>query len=190
MKTSNSGLREKILETAIALFSEKGMENVKTRELTAALGLSRSHIYHYFPDWTTLSVQACTLFAERDLAHFSDQISGLPPRQQLEAFITGHLPQEPDAEWQLYSSLWRKATSEPPYAALATTITERWNAAMADIIHEGMQSGVFRAGNAQQIARQLSAMLNGYADLLIVVTDDLARQQAFKDLHAFIDLAL
>ncbi|MCE0491231.1 TetR/AcrR family transcriptional regulator [Pantoea sp. Mb-10] len=190
MKTSGSGLREKILETAIALFSEKGMENVKTRELTAALGVSRSHIYHYFSDWTTLSVQACTLFAERDLARFNQQISTLPHRQQLEAFIASHLPQEPDAEWQLYSSLWRKATLESPYAALATTITERWNGAMAAIIEGGMQAGVFRAGDAHQIARQLSAMLNGYADLLIVVTDEHARQQAFEDLHAFIDLAL
>jgi len=61
---------------------------------------------------------------------------------------------------------------------------------MAGIIEDGIRAGAFREANAQQAARQLSAMLNGYADLLIVVQQTEAREQAINDLRAFIKLAL
>ena len=61
---------------------------------------------------------------------------------------------------------------------------------MTGIIREGISAGVFRQADAEQVARQLSAMLNGYADLLIVVQEAEAREQAINDLHAFIKLAL
>ncbi len=47
-------LRTKILDGAIALFIDKGIDNVTTRELTEHVGISRSHIYHYFRDWRSL----------------------------------------------------------------------------------------------------------------------------------------
>ncbi|MDF7647779.1 TetR/AcrR family transcriptional regulator [Pantoea sp. Acro-805] len=190
MKETTAELREKILDTAVALFIEKGLENVKTRELTTQLGLSRSHIYHYFPDWATLCLEACGRFAQRDLQVFTRDIEQLPFTERLEAFISSYLPQEPDAVWQLYSSLWRKATTEAAYAQLATQLTQHWQALMAGIIEDGISTGAFREANAQQVARQLSAMLNGYADLLIVVQQTEAREQAINDLRAFIKLAL
>ncbi|MGK3126960.1 hypothetical protein ACCY16_22865 [Candidatus Pantoea formicae] len=61
---------------------------------------------------------------------------------------------------------------------------------MTGIIEDGISTGAFREANAQQVARQLSAMLNGYADLLIVVQQTEAREQAINDLRAFIKLAL
>ncbi|MGK3112630.1 hypothetical protein [Candidatus Pantoea formicae] len=61
---------------------------------------------------------------------------------------------------------------------------------MAGIIEDGISAGAFREGKAQHVARQLSAMLNGYADLLIVVQQTEAREQAINDLRAFIKLAL
>jgi AcrR family transcriptional regulator len=190
MKETAAELREKILDTAVALFIEKGLENVKTRELTTQLGLSRSHIYHYFSDWATLCLEACGRFAQRDLQLFVQEMAPLPFTERLEAFISSYLPQEPDAVWQLYSSLWRKATTEVAYAQLATQLTQQWQALMAGIIVDGISAGAFRNVDAQQVARQLSAMLNGYADLLIVVQQTEAREQAINDLRAFIKLAL
>ncbi|ORM65391.1 TetR family transcriptional regulator [Pantoea rodasii] len=190
MKETAAELRDKILDTAVALFIERGLENVKTRELTTQLGLSRSHIYHYFSDWASLSLEACARFAQKDLQEFTQQIGQLLFAERLEAFITNYLPLEPDAVWQLYSSLWRKATTEAAYAELATQVTQQWQSLMTGIIREGISAGVFRATDAEQVARQLSAMLNGYADLLIVVQEAEAREQAISDLHAFIKLAL
>lgn len=40
--------REKILETAIDLFSEKGFHDVSVRELTGAVGIKESSLYNHF----------------------------------------------------------------------------------------------------------------------------------------------
>ncbi len=53
--TSGETRKETIIAGAIALFIEKGIEKTTTRDLTESLGISRSHIYHYFPDWHTLT---------------------------------------------------------------------------------------------------------------------------------------
>lgn len=51
MKAKSELMREKILKAVVELFIEKGIEKVTTRDLTEYLGISRSHIYHYFKDW-------------------------------------------------------------------------------------------------------------------------------------------
>jgi len=190
MKETATPLREKILQTAVALFIEKGLENVKTRELTTLMGISRSHIYHYFSDWASLCLEACRYFTQQDLHQYQAEISHLPPKECLHSYISNYLPLEPDAVWQLYSAIWHRATVDPSYAALAAELTEQWVALMVSIIHSGIETGVFRRADEQQIARQLGAMLNGYADHLIVFQRDDVRRQALDDIFAFISLVL
>ncbi|GAB7207540.1 TetR/AcrR family transcriptional regulator [Dickeya oryzae] len=55
---SGNGVKETILDAAISLFKEKGVTAVKTRDVTDFLGISRSHIYHYFSDWNGLRAAA------------------------------------------------------------------------------------------------------------------------------------
>lgn len=190
MKETGSALREKILEGAVALFIEKGLENVKTRELTTSLGLSRSHIYHYFPDWSSLCLEACHYFTTKDLAEFESEIKHLPLRERLNAFISNYLTVQPDATWQLYSSIWSKATVEQPYAELATQLSQQWVEWTANIIREGITSGVFREVNVEQVSRQLGAMLNGYSDYLIIFQNIDERDKSIADIQAFLKLVL
>lgn len=190
MKETGSALREKILETAVALFIERGLENVKTRELTTFLGLSRSHIYHYFPDWASLCLEACRYFTAKDLAEFKSNIHHLPPNERLNAFISNYLTVQPDATWQLYSSIWSKATVEKNYAELATQLGQQWVDWSADIIREGISQGLFRKTDSEQVARQLGAMLNGYADNLIVSSSVEEREQSIADIQTFLGLVL
>src|SRR5262245_59972299 len=42
--------RRRILERAVALFSEKGADGVSIRELAAASGVSLAMVHHYFGD--------------------------------------------------------------------------------------------------------------------------------------------
>ena len=41
--------REKIMKAAARLFSEKGYDNVSTREITNAVGMNPAALYYYFP---------------------------------------------------------------------------------------------------------------------------------------------
>lgn len=190
MKEKASVLKENILDAAIALFTEKGVEKVTTRELTEQVGIARSHIYHYFPDWQTLCIEAFSRFMYAELAAFSQKTRALPPEQGLNIFVADYLPDRADAVWELYGSLWRLAVHNKAYADLALTLTEKWDALLASIIESGIESGVFRQTDVWRVTRQLGALLNGYSDQLIIDSAPLARDQALEDIQAFISQIL
>lgn len=190
MKETPEALRARILQGAIALFMEKGIEKVTTRELTEHVGISRSHIYHYFRDWETLCKDAMTLYLQQDRDAFSAKITGLTAEQRLNAFVVNYLPVTPDAAWQLYSSLWQLAIHDAEWAEMAGSMMAQWHRLLADIIREGIDSGEFASADPDRVTRQLGAMLNGYADHLIVAPCATAHQAATDDIDDFIRLAL
>lgn len=190
MKEKATVLKENILDAAIALFTEKGVEKVTTRELTEQVGIARSHIYHYFPDWQTLCIEAFSRFMYADLETFTQKSRALPPEQGLSVFIEDYLPDRADAVWELYSSLWRLAVHNKVYADFALALTEKWDALLASIIHDGIESGVFHQTDVLRVTRQLGALLNGYSDQLIIDSAPLAREQALEDIHGFIEQVL
>lgn len=179
-------MKEKIINAAIALFIEQGIENVKTRDLTEHLGISRSHIYHYFKNWQALCVESITTFLENELTEFVSRTASLPARERLKAFIEGVISPTPDPTAKLYGSLWQLAAHNPEYAQLMESILTRWHDALVDILTAGAQEGVFRHGNAARFARQLDAMLFGYSDHLYTLPSDEAFRQAQDDIDDFI----
>lgn len=52
--------RERILETASSLFSERGYSGVSVGEIMAAVGLTVGGFYNHFPSKEALAVEACT----------------------------------------------------------------------------------------------------------------------------------
>lgn len=190
MKESAEALRTKILDAAIVLFIEKGIEKVTTRELTESVGISRSHIYHYFSNWQTLCLAALERFMRVDFETFADSLTVLTPRQRLLTLFESHLPASPDTTWQLYASFWQTAAHNEAYAALADEMTDTWQGLMEGIIRDGVTDGTLRCADVPRTARQISAMLNGYADLLTINPSDKKAREALADLNQFIDIVL
>jgi len=190
MKESAEALSTRILDAAIVLFIEKGIEKVTTRELTESVGISRSHIYHYFSNWQTLCLAALERFMQVDFETFADSLKMLTPRQRLATLIESHLPSAPDATWQLYASFWQTAAHNEAYAALADEMTDAWQGLMEAIIRDGVTDGTLQCSNVPRTARQISAMLNGYADLLTINPSEKKAREALADLNQFIDAVL
>ena len=190
MKESAEALRTRILDAAIVLFIEKGIEKVTTRELTESMGISRSHIYHYFSNWQTLCLAALERFMQVDFETFADSLKMLTPRQRLATLIESHLPSAPDATWQLYASFWQTAAHNEAYATLADEMTDAWQGLMEAIIRDGVTDGTLQCSNVPRTARQISAMLNGYADLLTINPSEKKAREALADLNQFIDAVL
>lgn len=190
MKENREALRAKILDGAISLFIEKGIEKVTTRELTEYVGISRSHIYHYFPDWQTLCIEALTEVMLAELKEFTAEIVALPPQEKLHTLINSYLPDTQGDIWRLYGSLWQLAAHNEAYAALAQLMVRKWLDLLAEIISAGTEAGIFRSTNAARVTRQLSAMLNGYADQLIVMPSAEVRLEAMEDICDFVELVL
>lgn len=186
MKQKADMLKRKILDGAVLLFLEKGIENVTTRELTEHVGISRSHIYHYFRDWQSLSLEALTLFIHTELQQVATSMDGQPAQDKLSTLVRHYLPEGPDAVWQLYAALWQLAARNPAYATLAGEVIAQWQQLLTDIIDEGVASGVFGGAQRERTIRQLGALLNGYSDMLIVAPSGEVHRQAMGDIDAFI----
>ncbi|MCR1568419.1 MAG: TetR/AcrR family transcriptional regulator [Mixta calida] len=183
---SADNLRVQILDGAIALFIEKGIDKVTTRELTEHLGISRSHIYHYFRDWGSLRLEAAERFMLADLNAFKDAIAGFTPDAALDAFITS-LPSTHDADWQLYNSVWTQAQHDQAYADLAINNMDRWIRLLESIIAAGISQGLYRQVNVARVARMIGATVNGYADLLSVKPTASGFQEAKEDLRYLVN---
>lgn len=97
---------------------DKGIDKVTTRELTEHVGISRSHIYHYFRDWRSLRLEAVERFMQADLDAFKEAIADFAPDVALDKFITS-LPATHYADWLLYNSVWTQAQHDRAYADLA-----------------------------------------------------------------------
>lgn len=190
MKETTTALKDKILDGAIELFIEKGIEKVTTRELAEHVGISRSHLYHYFPDWQTLSIEALTAFMQADLEDVAAEIATLTPKEKLHELVKNYLPDTTDVIWNLYGSLWQLAVHNAAYAELAHIMAEKWFALLEEIIASGVASGVFKNTDTQRVSRQLGALLNGYSDHLIINPDPADFQQATEDIDDFIQRVL
>lgn len=186
MKCKSEPMRDKILSAVVELFIEKGVENVKTRDLTESLGLSRSHIYHYFKNWQSLCLEAITKFMLTELEEFRIMLKPLPAHQKLQEFIDGNISATPDPTRKLYGSLWILSTHNESYASLMQSILEEWHQVLTQIIRSGMEEGAFRSVEAPRVARQLDAMLFGYSEYLFTLPSEGSLKQAKEDVEDFI----
>lgn len=179
-------LRTKILDGAIALFIEKGVDKVTTRELTEHVGISRSHIYHYFRDWGTLRLQAIERFMQADLDAFKEAVADFPPDVALDTFITS-LPETHDADWLLYNAVWTQAQHDQVYADLAMDNMDSWMRLLESFIAAGISQGLYRQVNVARTARMLGAAVNGYADILSVNPTASRFMEAKEDLRYLVN---
>ncbi|HAY0106635.1 TPA: TetR/AcrR family transcriptional regulator [Escherichia coli] len=179
-------MREKILKGAIKLFLERGIDKVSTRDLTEYLGISRSHIYHYFKDWHTLSLEAVEGFLNNELEEFCVIIEPLSAKAKLRELIDGMITDKPDPSRKLYSSLWLLSSHNENYKCLVQTCLAKWQQVLTDIIQSGINEQTFRTVDAKRIARQLDALLLGYSEYLSNTVSEDTVKNAKEDIDDFI----
>lgn len=65
-------------------------------------------------------------------------------------------------------------------------MTAKWQGLMENIIGAEVENGTLRVTDVARTARQLSAMLNGYADLLTINPSAAKASEALDDLNHFV----
>ncbi len=179
-------MREKILKGAAELFLERGIDKVSTRDLTEYLGISRSHIYHYFKDWQSLSLEAVEGFLNNELEEFCAIIEPLSAKAKLREFIDGMITDKPDPSRKLYSSLWLLSSHNENYKCLVQTCLAKWQQVLTDIIQNGINEHIFQAVDSRRVARQLDALLLGYSEYLSNPVSENTVRNAKEDIDDFI----
>ena len=187
-RLTNQAPRQQLIEAAIELFMEKGFNQVTTRDLAERTGLSRSHLYHYFSDWKELQKAAFTEFASQELASVESILQIEDKHDAVLSMIIFLLPAEQDSSWKLWIDLWNAAQHDGEMAKLYLERQQKWPDVMALLLAAGQQTGAFSLAQPARSARQVVALLNGYADLLLL--DENHRDDTIAALLEGVDLLL
>lgn len=188
-RASSEKRKELIILAVLDLFREKGMAASSTRDIAERTGLARSHIYHYFKDWKELCLQAVEYFSYQELTALQQSLlSAQSAREALSLYIQDYLPTSQDASWSIYLDGWNESLRDPIFAEHYQKIIEAWRAVLTQILQTGVASGDFQTADLSRLTRQITALINGYADELIVDPNPQAYQRCYQDILAAIDL--
>jgi TetR/AcrR family transcriptional repressor of nem operon len=71
----NVGARERIVSTALGLFTERGYKSVSMDDIAFAAGLKKANLFHYFPTKEALGRGALELAASRFRARLEEELT-------------------------------------------------------------------------------------------------------------------
>lgn len=176
MTTISKNMRQLILEKSTELFLERGLDNVRSRDITEAMHISRSHLYHYFSSIKALKIEACEQFLKNETHYFRNLMVELPHDKKFVAFVDYYLPDRKDNSWYLYSDVLHKAQHDTDYALLAGRVHGLWLMLLSEIFTERHPCSV-----VPLMARTVLMMLNGYASTLMLSEYAGSTQEAHDD---------
>ena len=165
--------RPEILRAAQRLFLEEGFEHTTMRRLAAAVGVSATALYVYFPDKDAiLHAIAEITFNDMLVALEATQALPLPLEQRFRAGLRGYIAfglSRPD-EYRLTflaKSILPAAPGRHRLDYLRFEAANRSFAILERQIVELMQTGVLRQAQPKPIAEALWACLHGVTALLL-----------------------
>lgn len=166
--------RGEILAAAKHLFAQEGVEHVTMRRIGAAVGVSPTALYLHFADKEALlyaiAQDTFSDLVDRLQESFDPQAPLLEClRAGLRAYVAFGL-ERPD-EYRL--TLMTRFLPRRADRAFSLPVADQSFAILEGSVIELMQAGVFRAGNADQVAELIWATMHGVTSLLLDKPDHL-----------------
>ena len=157
--------RERIQQTAIALFSEHGYEHTSLREIAEQLGVTKAALYYYFPNKDTLYERVVIESMASLLAEVQAAVArAYTPTEKVRAFLRASaesMEQRRDqwvagsnAFWQAGATGWR---------GLALQHRDDYEHLLRQCIADGIASGELRPVDPAIAGRLLLSGLNQMA---------------------------
>jgi len=129
-----------ILEAALALFTEHGVEKPTIAEIAAKANVSQVTIYNYFGSKRGLTQEALLHYMERSIGQFEQIVkSGLPFRQKIEHVIFMKKDASARIHKELYEHFMREYASGPD--AMRRLFKEKALPLYLELFREGRERG-------------------------------------------------
>lgn len=150
----------RILETAMKLFIEKGYEQTTLQDIADAIGMTRGAIYHHFKDKAEMvdSVMACMFHktVPYDEIKSDKEISALEKIRRILIYAV-----TADEQVDIYFPLSRSLINNPKLAAAYIDFTKNnLTAVFCGLIKEGMEDGTIGVKEPEIMAELLSVVFN------------------------------
>jgi AcrR family transcriptional regulator len=166
-RRSRQEARERILEAAVRLIAQEGIDGVRIARIAMAAGVSSSLVHYHFDSRESLLAEALDYSYERA---GTVRLGGGEPdphathAERLAAMIDQCLPTTPGLrdDWVLWVELWLRAVRHPELRSIAEELYARMHAWFAQEIEAGVRAGEFQRCDPAEVADRTLALLDGF----------------------------
>jgi AcrR family transcriptional regulator len=161
--------RAEILSATIEQMHLRGMAMVRVGDVARSLGVSSGLVFYHFDSKDRLLVAALEAAVERDLARLDDaRASAGGPVRRLASLLATYGPTGTAPGWTLWIDAWSTALREPTVGAALRRLDERWRAALASVVTDGVTTGAFECPDPAVTAARIGALLDGLSVAVLV----------------------
>jgi AcrR family transcriptional regulator len=161
--------REAILRATIEQVERRGMATVRVADVAASLGVSSGLVFYHFATRDALLVEALEYAVDRDLSRLDTALSrSLAAPDRLKRVLSSYGPTGNASSWTLWIDAWATALREPTIRSALTRLDDRWRAALAAAVVEGVDSGAFACPDPRAAVARIGALLDGLSVAVLV----------------------
>jgi len=170
--------REKIMEHALKMFSERGYHRTRMTDIASGMGVSKGAIYEYFPSKEQLFIEAIRHHGEKR----GRTVRGFLDRGSLKSMSTAEFFDEMLemrlGSPQLSFDLLRETDRNKELRKQFTGLVQEWGHGLVSLIDEVKGRGEIRADiDSQSLSRGILALRDGlYGQLTIGVEENEVRK--------------
>jgi AcrR family transcriptional regulator len=181
MQVRKEQRRERVLEAALEVVSERGLASTRMSDISERAAMSSGHVLYYFKTKEALLMEALRFIEARVYEAADAELPGLPPgAARLRRLLELNLPEaRGDPRWMLWLEAWALAPHDEPIARLIAELDRRWVDRLGATVHEGIEAGAFACEDEGGFAYRFSAMFDGLA-VQVVTGAERGKQQALR----------
>ena len=160
--------RTEILDSAARVITERGLSDTRVADIAKDAGVSTGLVLYYFDSRDKLLSEALAQLNDRFYLQLSRELRGMSSaRERLEHLIDLSVPGRAETdrieEWALWIEVFVRALRDPQMAREREVLDRRYRDTLAEVIREGQAAEEFPAGDADEQALRLSALIDGLA---------------------------
>jgi AcrR family transcriptional regulator len=158
--------RQLVVEAARDLIADKGLFNVKVRDISLACAVSPGTITYHFRDleevlWEVVKAETVDFYVplQESARATDDPVAGLL------TFVTGLFETDADTRrhWLIWLDFWAAAARDDAYGEWMNNQYDVWRAALREIAERGVAEGVFVCQDSTSFAIEAAALVDGLA---------------------------
>ena len=136
------GTEQAFLDTATALFRDKGFHGTSISDVATAMGVTNASLYYYFTSKQELLLRVLRSGMETFLESLEDIVAmDRPPREKLELAVANHLRFVFDRGDAVAVFLRERRFLESPHVDPYQERVDRYDELFTSIVEEGVASG-------------------------------------------------
>ncbi|WP_030688417.1 TetR/AcrR family transcriptional regulator [Streptomyces sp. NRRL B-1347] len=156
--------RVELLTATVEQIEARGVAAVRIADVAASLGVSNALVLYHFSTKDELVAAAFAHAAEGDLARLEKLLRRRTSAlRRLRAAVRWYAPTGQAKGWRLWIEGWAAAVREPALREVTRDLDQRWKAALAEVVAQGVAAGEFRCPDPMGAALRLTALLDGLA---------------------------